>query len=152
MNEGKTLTMPRRSDPIDAHVGQRLKLQRAILGISQDKLGGAVGVSFQMIQKYENGVCRVGASRLMKLGQALGVPVSFFFEGFQTAGNAAQGMSLAEEKPTLDDAVFQSKETLELLKAYYALPEAMRKHFMGLLKGVEVQAPELTKDGIRRQH
>lgn len=126
---------PRPRDPIDTHVGQRLRLRRTMAGMSQERLGEAIGVSFQMVQKYERGDCRVGASRLMKISSALSVPVSFFFEGF--SGAVPAGMSVAEEKKALDDKVFQSKETIDLLKAYYALPESVRKHVLGMVKGLD---------------
>ncbi len=122
-------------DPIDTHVGQRLRLRRTMTGMSQERLGDAIGVSFQMVQKYERGDCRVGASRLMKISSALGVPVSFFFEGFQGATPA--GLSVAEDKKSLDEKVLHSKETIDLLKAYYALPEAVRKHVLGMIKGLD---------------
>lgn len=122
-------------DPIDAHVGQRLKLRRGLLGWSQDKLAQAVGVSFQQVQKYENGANRVGASRLMNMSQILGVPVAYFFEGF--GENVTANLPLvAEDAAVLDDGIFEKRETLELLKAYYALPEAMRKHVLGMVKGM----------------
>jgi transcriptional regulator with XRE-family HTH domain len=126
---------PRPRDPIDTHVGQRLRLRRTMAGMSQERLGEAIGVSFQMVQKYERGDCRVGASRLMKISGALNVPVSFFFEGF--AGALPSGMSVAEDKKVLDDKIFQSKETIDLLKAYYALPESVRKHVLGMVKGLD---------------
>lgn len=122
---------PRTRDPIDLHVGQRLRMRRMMTGLSQEKLGNAIGVSFQMVQKYERGDCRVGASRLMKIAQALTVPVAFFFDGF---AGATPAMGLAEEKKGVDASVLQTKETIELLKAYYALPEAMRKHVMTIVK------------------
>lgn len=126
----------KKGDPIDGHVGARLKLRRTMLGWSQEKLGHAIGVSFQMVQKYERGACRVGASRLMKIANALDVPVSWFFEG---GGNATPlpVLKVAEDKPTLDETVFERKETLDLLKAYYALNETMRKHVLGMIKGLE---------------
>jgi transcriptional regulator with XRE-family HTH domain len=104
-------------------------------GMSQERLGDSIGVSFQMVQKYERGDCRVGASRLMKIASSLNVPVAFFFEGFE--GAVPMGMSVAEEKRTLDEKVLHSKETIELLKAYYALPEAVRKHVLGMVKGLD---------------
>lgn len=125
----------RARDPIDTHVGQRLRLRRTMAGMSQERLGEAIGVSFQMVQKYERGDCRVGASRLMKISNALSVPVSFFFEGF--TGIGASMMTVAEEKKALDEKVFQNKETIDLLKAYYALPETVRKHVLGMVKGLE---------------
>ncbi|RYG60653.1 MAG: XRE family transcriptional regulator [Alphaproteobacteria bacterium] len=125
----------RARDPIDTHVGQRLRLRRTMAGMSQERLGEAIGVSFQMVQKYERGDCRVGASRLMKISGALNVPIAFFFEGF--AGAKPDSLLVAEDKNTLDEKVFQSKESIELLKAYYALPEAVRKHVLGMVKGLE---------------
>jgi len=124
----------KKRDPIDGHVGQRLKLRRNMLGWSQERLGTAIGVSFQMVQKYERGACRVGASRLMKISNALGVPVSWFFEG---TGGGAQTLKVAEDHATLDDSMLQSKETLDLLKAYYALNDSMRKHVLGMVRGLD---------------
>ena len=97
-------------------------------------------MSFQMVQKYERGDCRVGASRLMKISSALSVPVAFFFEGFDGAMPA--GMSVAEEKKALDEKLLHTKETLDLLKAYYALPEAVRKHVLGMVKGLDKNSEE----------
>lgn len=125
----------KKRDPIDGHVGQRLKLRRNMLGWSQERLGTAIGVSFQMVQKYERGSCRVGASRLMKISNALGVPVSWFFEG--AGGGALPRLAVAEDKSALDENVLHSKETLDLLKAYYALNDAMRKHVLGMVRGLD---------------
>ena len=122
-------------DPIDTYVGQRLRLRRTMTGMSQERLGDAIGVSFQMVQKYERGDCRVGASRLMKISSALGVPVSFFFDGFQ--GATPLNLAVAEDKRGFDDKLLHSKETIDLLKAYYALPEAVRKHVLGIVKGLD---------------
>jgi len=71
----------RTPDPIDAHVGARLRLRRMMLGVSQENLAAGVGVTFQQIQKYEKGQNRVGASRLLQLSRALSAPVGYFFEG-----------------------------------------------------------------------
>jgi transcriptional regulator with XRE-family HTH domain len=128
------MTTARTRDPIDTHVGQRLRMRRSLLSMSQEKLGSAIGVSFQMVQKYERGDCRVGASRLMKIAQALQVPVAFFFEGF--SGNIT-GLAVAEDKKAMDENVLHSKETIDLLKAYYALPEAVRKHVLGIVRGLD---------------
>lgn len=122
-------------DPIDIHVGQRLRLRRVALGLSQEKLGDAIGVSFQMVQKYERGDCRVSASRLMNAAQVLGVTVAYFFEGSNKAP-ASKALKAAETQNGLDEAVFEKKETIELLKAYYALPDSMRKNVMGMVKGM----------------
>ena len=71
--------------PVDVHVGQRIKGRRLILGISQERLGEALGITFQQVQKYEKGVNRVSASRLFSIAKALDVPVSYFFEDAETA-------------------------------------------------------------------
>jgi transcriptional regulator with XRE-family HTH domain len=137
----------RKQDPIDSYVGQRLKLRRTMLGLSQERLGDAVGVSFQMIQKYERGDCRVGASRLMKIAQTLQVPVSWFFEGQGQPVLSTGGENLlSEDRVILDDDVFQRKETLDLLRAYYALPDAVRKHVLGMVRGLEKEG-EVKDDG-----
>ena len=72
--------------PIDVHVGSRVRLRRNMLGLSQEKLGGAIGLTFQQVQKYERGANRIGASRLHDLSQVLDVPVSFFFDRPRRSG------------------------------------------------------------------
>src|SRR5215208_5533266 len=67
-------------NPIDVHVGSRVRLRRTLLGMSQEKLGEAIGLTFQQVQKYERGANRIGASRLFDLSRVLDVPVSFFFD------------------------------------------------------------------------
>ena len=125
-------------DPIDVHVGSRIKLRRSLTGTTQGKLAEAVGVSFQMVQKYEKGDCRVGASRLLQVARALQVPVAWFFEGFKNEGaHQASGLMVAEDTSSIDDSQLHSKETLDLLKAYYALPENVRKHFLNMITGLE---------------
>ena len=83
----------RRPNPIDVHVGARLRLRRTLLGMSQEKLGQAIGLTFQQVQKYERGANRIGASRLYDLSRVLDVPVSFFFEEMAPglAGSPAKG-------------------------------------------------------------
>jgi len=70
----------RRANPIDIHVGSRVRFRRMLLGMSQEKLGEKLGLTFQQVQKYEKGINRIGASRLYDLAQVLGVPVQFFYE------------------------------------------------------------------------
>lgn len=76
-----TKMTPRSPNPVDIHVGSRVRLRRQLLRLSQEKLGDALGVTFQQVQKYERGTNRVGASRLHRMSQILEVPVGFFFEG-----------------------------------------------------------------------
>jgi transcriptional regulator with XRE-family HTH domain len=119
-------------DPIDIYVGQRMKARRQLLGMSQEKLGNAVGVSFQQVQKYESGANRVGASRLMQLAKVLGTSVAYFFDGF--AGD--KKLMVAEDKTGIDEGVFSKKESIDLLKAYYALPENIRPQVVKMVKAL----------------
>lgn len=122
-------------NPIDVHVGARLRLRRTLLGLSQEKLGEAVGITFQQLQKYERGSNRISASRLYNLAQVLNVPVSFFFDdmtpGEEIGGDTAQ--------PTETDE-FESmakRETLELVRAYYRIGDpSVRKRTFDLVKAL----------------
>ena len=80
--------MASKPNPIDVHVGRRLRLRRTLLGMSQERLGELLGLTFQQVQKYERGVNRIGSSRLFELGQILDVPVSFFFDDLPDAASA----------------------------------------------------------------
>src|SRR5262244_2816948 len=83
----------RRANPIDIHVGSRVRFRRMLLGMSQEKLGEKLGLTFQQVQKYEKGINRIGASRLFDLAQVLGVPVQFFYE--EAPAGAEPGALLA---------------------------------------------------------
>ncbi|HXF91010.1 MAG TPA: helix-turn-helix transcriptional regulator [Candidatus Nitrosotenuis sp.] len=100
---------------IDSHVGRRLRQQRSFLGLSQEKLGQAVGLTFQQVQKYERGANRIAASRLYQFSKALSVPVSFFYEGVDAA------LGLGEESPAFEMHPFDNAETRELIRAYYRI-------------------------------
>lgn len=126
----------RMQDPVDTHVGKRLRTRRTMLGLSQEKLGEAVGVTFQMIQKYERGACRVGASRLQQMAHALDVPVSWFFEDYGQAASVQPILKVAEDRTALSEDIFTKRETIQLLKAYYSLPEESRKHVLNMVKGL----------------
>ena len=109
------------SHPVDVHVGRRVRQRRWVLGMTQQQLANAVGIKFQQIQKYETGANRVSASRLWDIAEALGVPVAFFFEGLDAdAAGRAQGDPLTD------------KEALDLVRAYYAIPEAQRRGLLDL--------------------
>jgi transcriptional regulator with XRE-family HTH domain len=114
------------ANPIDKHVGARVRLRRTLLGMSQEKLGEALGLTFQQVQKYERGANRVGASRLFDLGRVLDVPVSFFFDGMDAdtmASSPAAQAAGSAAITTAEDAVdpMATRETLELVRAYYAI-------------------------------
>ncbi len=81
---------PRSPNPVDIHVGTRVRLRRQIMKMSQTKLGNQLGVTFQQVQKYERGANRVGASRLWRMSQVLDVPVAFFFDGLDQVSGSAE--------------------------------------------------------------
>ena len=118
-------------NPIDTHVGNRIRLRRQLLGYSQEKLASLLGLTFQQVQKYEKGMNRVGASRLRDMGKVLGVPISFFYEDMdeETAGQSPRMFQLSggcpplkeEAEPEPSDPMLR-QETIELVKAYYKLP------------------------------
>jgi transcriptional regulator with XRE-family HTH domain len=117
-------------NPVDVHVGSRVRLRRTLLGMSQEKLGDALGLTFQQIQKYERGANRVGASRLYDLSRVLDVPVSYFFEEFGDASSSPIGMGEAAGDPYQANPMMK-RETLELVRAYLRIadPQIKRRVF-----------------------
>lgn len=117
-------------NPIDIHVGGRVRLRRTLLGMSQEKLGTAIGLTFQQVQKYERGANRIGASRLFELSRILDVPVSFFFDDMPSVKAAAR-LALSEEGKGFEPDPLAKRETLELVRAYYRIlnPQVRRKVF-----------------------
>ena len=131
-------------NPIDVHVGSRLRLRRTLLGLSQEKLGTAVGLTFQQIQKYERGANRIGASRMYALSRVLDVPVAFFFEEMPPEISGAGGKpvpGLAEKfQAEFSHDPLAKRETLELVRAYYRIKDAnVRKRLYGLIKSLSGQ-------------
>jgi len=106
----------RRANPVDVHVGSRVRLRRMLLGMSQEKLGEHLGLTFQQIQKYEKGINRIGASRLFDLSKVLAVPVQFFYEELPVSGDGARGF--AEQSESYAVEFLSSREGLELNKAF----------------------------------
>lgn len=119
-------------NPIDLHIGQRVRHRRWLLGMTQQQLAQAVGIRFQQIQKYESGANRISASRLWDLARALDMPISFFFEGLG-AGKDGQGAT--------DDGLLQNKETMDLIRAYYGLDEGPRRRLLDLAKALSSSEP-----------
>jgi len=115
--------------PVDVHVGKRIRHRRWTLGTTQQQLADRVGIKFQQIQKYETGANRVSASRLWDIAGALNVPVSFFFEGMDSQV-AADAMAA----PDMPDDILSDREALELLRSYYAIPEAQRRRLFDLAR------------------
>lgn len=118
-------------NPVDVHLGRRLRLRRILLGISQEELGEAIGLTFQQIQKYEYGLNRVGTSRLWDLSRALGCPVSFFFDEMDAttaeasprnlAGDALDLAGLEDAQASADSAT--RREALLLVRAYSTIKQ-----------------------------
>ena len=128
-------------NPVDIHVGGRVRQRRTLLGLSQEKLGDAVGLTFQQIQKYERGANRIGASRLFQLSRILDVPISFFFEDIPANLRTAEGqvtIGLCErEQKTLEPDPLARRETLELVRAYYRISNfKVRKRLFELTKSL----------------
>ena len=116
---------------IDVHVGLRVRLRRTLLGLSQEKLADALGLTFQQVQKYERGVNRVSASRLYSLSKVLDVPITFFFEDIPAAiaGQVRrQPPGLAEPAAAHYDAgPMSNRETMELVRAYYRIGDTRKR-------------------------
>ena len=131
----------RRANPVDVHVGGRVRLRRMLLGMSQEKLGEHLGLTFQQIQKYEKGINRIGASRLFDLSQVLGVPVQFFYEELAVGTGAAVGFG---ERPAESYAVefLGSREGLELNKAFARITDArVRRSIVDLVRAFAGETP-----------
>lgn len=116
-------------NPVDVHVGNRIRLRRNVLKITQQQLAKMLGLTFQQIQKYEKGMNRVGASRLWDISRVLEVPMDFFFEDMDenVVNNSPRMLSATDNKVeeksySLDDDPMNKKETLELVRAYYKIP------------------------------
>ncbi|MDE7547567.1 helix-turn-helix transcriptional regulator [Acetobacter fabarum] len=150
-------TISTHAETIDAHVGKRIRLRRTLLGLSQEKLGEALGVTFQQIQKYERGTNRVGASRLYDIATALDVPISFFFDDMPSpampsminTGFAETRKSFGSPIPapalpaptaqamTDEQNLLARKETLDLVRAYYQIPDkALRQKMLDLIQSM----------------
>jgi transcriptional regulator with XRE-family HTH domain len=125
----------RSSTAIDAYVGRRLKQRREELGLSQERLADFLGISFQQVQKYERGFNRVGASRLFQIGEALGVPTAFFFEGIEPVNRSG----LNEERDNIDPlsvaTLLSAPGAMELLTEYAKVDSpAQRKKIVELVR------------------
>jgi transcriptional regulator with XRE-family HTH domain len=120
-------------NPTDKHVGSRVRMRRMMLGMSQEKLGDALGLTFQQVQKYEKGTNRIGASRLQQIGHFLQVPVSFFFEGAPNLPAAAGGMSEAPSPAYVSDFLATS-DGLALTKAFMRIKDPkLRRRIVDLV-------------------
>ena len=130
-----------KAHPVDVHVGARVRQRRTLLAMSQTKLGDAVGLTFQQIQKYERGSNRIGSSRLYEFAKVLDVPVSYFFDEMSASTSARSPgrlRGMAEQKPlAFEPDPMAKRETLELVRAYYRITDpALRKRLFELIKSI----------------
>ena len=131
-----------RPHPVDVHVGSRVRQRRTLLGMSQEKLGDAVGLTFQQIQKYERGTNRIGCSRLYEFSKVLDVPVSYFFDEMpvnvlvgRPGGKGRRGMADSSADFQHEKDPLAKRETLELVRAYYKIVEPrVRKRIFEMVK------------------
>ena|ERR1043166_3362756 len=115
---------------IDLHVGQKLRQRRLMLGLTQQKLGKLLTLTFQQVQKYERGLNRVSASRLFEISSALKVPITYFFEdapALSPAPGFADDLQEPLESAQIADIDYNSRETAELLRAYYRIEDAKKR-------------------------
>ncbi len=141
IDKKKSKKAPLRSehpDPVDIHVGSRLRMRRNLVGLSQEQLGKCLGLTFQQIQKYERGINRMGSSRLYQIAKTLSVPVAYFFEeipdsitmgsqpGFADGEQAPLENAPGGDKQT-DHDILRRRETLELIRAYYKIQDAKQR-------------------------
>jgi transcriptional regulator with XRE-family HTH domain len=125
-------------NPIDKHVGSRVRMRRMMLGMSQEKLGDALGLTFQQVQKYEKGTNRIGASRLQQISHILQVPVSFFFEGAPTGANGALGGGLSEApSPAYVSDFLATSDGLSLTKSFMRIKNGkLRRRIVDLVEQI----------------
>ena len=133
---------PAGPDPVDVLVGARVRLRRNMLGLSQEKLGEALGLTFQQVQKYERGANRISASRLFQLSRILDVPVRFFYDEIDPVRAPAIPGGFAEppQEPLQADPL-RSPETVELVEAYFAIADpALRQRLFQLARALAREA------------
>jgi transcriptional regulator with XRE-family HTH domain len=130
-------------NPVDLHVGARIRLRRRMQGVSQEKLADALGLTFQQVQKYERGANRVSASKLYEIASALRAPVAYFFDGLANpAGDGADGAESSEEQNV--HAFLMTAEGLELAKLFPMVPRGrVRRRVLDLLRAMIGDADEL---------
>src|SRR3954470_119040 len=130
-------------NPIDVHVGARLRLRlrRNMLGLSQEKLGEAIGLTFQQVQKYERGANRIGASRLHELSRVLDVPVSFFFDDTDPVRAPAMGGFAERPAEAFESDPLRKRETVELIRGYFSIEDGtVRRRLLDLAKALAAES------------
>ena len=135
--------MEHKPNPVDVHVGKKLRERRSVLGITQEKLGRELGLTFQQVQKYERGANRIGASRLFQLCRILDVGPAYFFEGLSLKKNAPiPGMSDAEQAE-FDPEKKMTREVMKLVQAFRRIPgDKARQGVIDLAKALAADAKD----------
>lgn len=135
----------RRPNPIDVHVGARVRFRRMLLGMSQEKLGERLGLTFQQVQKYEKGINRIGASRLFELANVLGVNVQFFYDDAPELAGEATSQGFAEEAATdYVGGFLKSREGIELNRAFARIPDPkVRRSIVDLVRSIAEESDEV---------
>ncbi len=127
-------------NPIDRYVGSRVRMRRMMLSMSQEKLGDALGLTFQQVQKYEKGTNRIGASRLQQISEILQVPVAFFFEGAPVLAGMADGLAEAPSPAYISDFLATS-DGLALTKAFVEIKDSrVRRRIVDLVEAIAGEA------------
>lgn len=131
--------MPKKqANPVDAHVGHRVRLRRMLIGMSQERLGELLGLTFQQVQKYEKGINRIGAGRLFEVAGILGVPISFFYEDADANGSPS-GFSEAGEPPPVMEFL-ASGEGLQLSLAFMRIKDVkVRRRILDLVRSLAAE-------------
>ena len=147
--------MAKQPNPIDVHVGSRVRLRRMLLSISQEKLGEQMGLTFQQIQKYEKGTNRIGASRLYRISQILDVPVQFFFEDAPVAPGQEGGKASGLSERQNDDFLYEfisTRDGLELIRAFVSIRDPkVRKRVVDLVRTLADEDHENQNDKKSRR-
>lgn len=141
--------MPKKkANPVDAHVGYRVRLRRMLISMSQERLGDLLGLTFQQVQKYERGINRIGAGRLYEVAEILGVPISFFYEGMDGIQAPAEngnghghghghGNGNGSEKPSAVMDFLSSNEGIQLSTAYMGIKDVkVRRKILDLVRSI----------------
>jgi len=127
-------------DPVDKHVGLRVRIRRMLVGMSQEKLGEALGLTFQQIQKYEKGTNRIGASRLQQIAAILAVPVDYFFEGAPGLATPAAGLNEGAGSQYIAEFL-GTPESIQLNRAFTAIADpAVRRRIVDLVVALAADA------------
>jgi transcriptional regulator with XRE-family HTH domain len=128
----------KQANPVDAHVGHRVRLRRMLIGMSQERLGELLGLTFQQVQKYEKGINRIGAGRLFEVAGILGVPISFFYEEADNRGTPSGFSESGEPPPVME--FLASGEGLQLSLAFMRIKDLkVRRRILDLVRSLAAE-------------